>query len=1027
MNATTTSRRQSHRPARLRAAAGVAVRVLMLALVVCFAAQTTLAADNTIYATTLASPFTIYEVNTTTGALTPAGALAFGTAAAARRPSDGVVFYTEFLVTNGRVAIWNPTTNTNAVIGSLGGSIRQFPKLAFDAAGTLYGMDDQSRLYTVNTTNGRATLVGAGPITGLPADIRGDLAFSPNGTLYAVQETDSQLYTINIVARTATAVGTGLGTTNVSSLAFATNGTLYATTSDAPSDFQSVNPATGLASIISSQDTAIYDFASLTKYADLSVTKTATSSFLVGSNATYSIVVRNNGPQSASGPITVSDTLPAGLTYVSGTGTGWTCGASAGVVTCTNPGPVAVSTNMATITLTVGVGAAAAPSVTNTASVSGTTFDHVPANNSDSETSAVTTPTDLTIAKTHTGNFTQGQSGTYTINVTNSGGIATSGTVTVTDTLPAGLTPGPATGTGWTCTTSAQVVTCTRATVLNGGSSYPAISIPVNVATNSALSLTNTASVSGGGDTNTGNNTASDPTTINGVADLTIAKSHTGNFTQGQSGTYTLTVSNAGGAATSGTVTVSDTLPAGLTYVSGTGTGWTCGVAVQVVTCTNSTALAAATAYPAITLNVTVATNAPSSVTNTASVSGGGQTNTGNDSANDPTTINAAPNLTIAKTHTGNFTRGASGTYTITVTNSGSAATSGTVTVTDTLPAGLTPGPATGTGWTCTTSAQVVTCTRATALAAAGSYPSITLPVTVSQSAAASVTNTAGVSGGGQNFTGDDTASDPTTIVSSADLSLTKTVNNPAPIVGQNATFTVTLSNAGPTNATGVTVTDLLPAGLTFVSATPAAGTTYNSTTGAWAVPALTSGQSATLLITAQVNNSGAITNTAQVTASNQPDPDSTPDNNNAAEDDQASVSLGALTPPNVELVKSVTPGGTQLAGTDLTYSIVFKNIGGSPASALIISDKIPPETEFKLGSATYAPGTTGLAAPIVEYSAQPRDPLSADAPNPWVNYTPSGAPGTYDSLITYVRFRFTAGSLAPNTSGTITFTVRIR
>jgi uncharacterized repeat protein (TIGR01451 family) len=181
------------------------------------------------------------------------------------------------------------------------------------------------------------------------------------------------------------------------------------------------------------------------------------------------------------------------------------------------------------------------------------------------------------------------------------------------------------------------------------------------------------------------------------------------------------------------------------------------------------------------------------------------------------------------------------------------------------------------------------------------------------------------------------------------------------------------------------------------------------------------------LQITVQVNSAGAITNTAQVTASQQPDPDSTPANNNAAEDDQASASLGALTPPNVELVKSVTPGGTQRAGTDLTYSIVFNNIGGSPASNLIISDKIPAETDFKLGSVVYAPGTTGLAAPIVEYSAQPRNPLSEDPPSPWVNYTPAGAPGTYDSQITYVRFRFTGGNLNQSTSGTLTFTVRIR
>src|SRR5438045_6148909 len=105
------------------------------------------------------------------------------------------------------------------------------------------------------------------------------------------------------------------------------------------------------------------------------------------------------------------------------------------------------------------------------------------------------------------------------------------------DTLPAGLTPGTATGTGWTCNTAGQTVTCTRSDALNGGASYPAISVPVTVAPNAALSLTNTASVSGGNDSNTGNNSSSDPTSINAVADMTVTKTHTGNFTRGSTGT----------------------------------------------------------------------------------------------------------------------------------------------------------------------------------------------------------------------------------------------------------------------------------------------------------------------------------------------------------------------------------------------------------------------------------------------------------------------------------------------------------
>ena len=121
--------------------------------------------------------------------------------------------------------------------------------------------------------------------------------------------------------------------------------------------------------------------------------------------------------------------------------------------------------------------------------------------------------TDLAIAKTHTGNFAQGQSGaSYTLTVSNIGAAATGGTVNVTDTLPAGLTATALNGTGWACTLAS--LTCTRGDALAAGASYPAIVLTVNVANNAPASLTNTATVSGGGDANAGNNIAYDLTTI---------------------------------------------------------------------------------------------------------------------------------------------------------------------------------------------------------------------------------------------------------------------------------------------------------------------------------------------------------------------------------------------------------------------------------------------------------------------------------------------------------------------------------
>ena len=134
-----------------------------------------------------------------------------------------------------------------------------------------------------------------------------------------------------------------------------------------------------------------------------------------------------------------------------------------------------------------------------------------------------------------------------------------------------------------------------------------------------------------------GTSTAS-PFTIN-PASLMIAKTHAGNFTQGLTGaTYTVTVSNQAGAGiTSGVVTVTETVPSGLTLVSMVGAGWTC---PGGNTCTRSDALNGGASYPQITVTVNVAATAPPLVTNQASVSGGGSPQA---SAGDSTVIAAVP------------------------------------------------------------------------------------------------------------------------------------------------------------------------------------------------------------------------------------------------------------------------------------------------------------------------------------------------------------------------------------------------
>jgi uncharacterized repeat protein (TIGR01451 family) len=140
------------------------------------------------------------------------------------------------------------------------------------------------------------------------------------------------------------------------------------------------------------------------------------------------------------------------------------------------------------------------------------------------------------------------------------------------------------------------------------------------------------------------NNTASATTAVSsaGQPDVTVVKSHSGNFSQGQTAAqYTIVVSNIGSASTTGPVSVTDSLPGGLVASALVGSGWTCNLGT--LTCTRSDALPAGSSYPAITLTVSVDSNAPASVINIANVTGGGDTTPTNNSSPNSTTINGTP------------------------------------------------------------------------------------------------------------------------------------------------------------------------------------------------------------------------------------------------------------------------------------------------------------------------------------------------------------------------------------------------
>jgi uncharacterized repeat protein (TIGR01451 family) len=268
-------------------------------------------------------------------------------------------------------------------------------------------------------------------------------------------------------------------------------------------------------------------------------------------------------------------------------------------------------------------------------------------------TGVVPATADLTVTKdVGSTTFNLGQSGAaYDIRVNNIGSGASSGTVTVTDTLDANLSYVSAAGTGWACGHVGQVVTCTSSTAIAAGGTASAITLTVNVASSGETSVTNNVAVSGGGETNTANDTFQLVTNVS-VPDLTVTKDASpSTFSPGQTGvTYNLRVSNIGAAASTGTVAVTDTLDANLSYVSATGTGWSCGAVGHVVTCTSTTAIAAAGNAAVIVLTADVVSNGETSVTNHISVSGGGQTNTTNDTFQLVTNVGTPPSIPALST-----------------------------------------------------------------------------------------------------------------------------------------------------------------------------------------------------------------------------------------------------------------------------------------------------------------------------------------------------------------------------------------
>ena len=317
--------------------------------------------------------------------------------------------------------------------------------------------------------------------------------------------------------------------------------------------------------------------------------------------------------------------------------------------------------------------------------------------------------------------------------------------------------------------------------------------------------------------------------------DLTVTNTHTGNFKAGDTAdTYTLTVGNAGNASTSGTVSVTDTLPNGFTATALSGTGWAC--SLSSVQCTRSDTLAASVTYPAITLTVAVASTDVGTYSNLATVSGGGELNTNNDTTTNSTIVVGTPTVAEVFSPT-SVAPNTTSTITFTLGNPSANSVSLTgVAFSNTLPAGLsvkTAAATTCSGGTATGAVNATAVSLNGATIASGATCTVT--VGVQSAAMGSYTNTTSTVTATNSNAGGTASATLTVTVTPTRLVYTAVPASTITAGGNAGTISVALEDASgnvATNNSGTTVTLTVtgPGGYsqTYTATTTNGVATYN-------------------------------------------------------------------------------------------------------------------------------------------------------------------------------------------------------
>ena len=655
----------------------------------------------------------------------------------------------------------------------------------------------------------------------------------------------------------------------------------------------------------------------------------------VWQDLTFVITLTNAGPSPVYNP-TISDTLPPGVTFVSATG-GVT--PQNGVVTF----PLATLPVGGTVRETVVLRATAQGTYNNPVDVATVISNPDPAAEHATASALVNAQASADLGVVVAGPADPvpfGQDVTYTVHASNNG-PSTVADATLTDTLPAGVDFVSATG---GVTPVGNVLTFPLGTLRPVNESGGSDSVTVTVRPRSAGTFTDRASI---GSVTTDKNSENDSGSADAVvspavaptADLsvTITPAALPAATAGAEVTYTLRVVNAGPSEASGVV-LTDTLPAGSFFLGATGEV----MPVKGVLTFPIGKLGPSGGTDTETFSVRLLT--PGTVTDSARVrSDVTDPNPADDAASVTTLVHPAA-MPTADLFLGMnpetlpaAAAGAEVTYTLLFINSGPFEATNVV-LTDTLPAGSTLVAASG---GVTPVNGVLTFHLGNKPPSSGGEDIVQLIVRLTT--AGTVTNSARIRSDTTDPNPADNAASLTTVVRpvvtpTADLSVTGGVPGSA-TAGEAITYTLKVADAGPSGATGVVLTDTLPAGVTFVSATGGVKPVRGVLT--FPLKALSSGGgSDSVKITVIPTAAGTLRDSARVHSAVK-DP--------ASGNDAATLVTAVKAAPAADLVVAgitATPGPV-VAGGLLTYGITLTDRGPGPASGLVATVQVPAHTTF--------------------------------------------------------------------------------